>query len=292
MINDGRTNFLYLADTLKQKHPEFFSHFTTLLKQHKINFALLPGTKDIWARDYMPIQNSLGEFIRFMYTPDYLQSKKQAETITDSGPVCEKIGIETRPSEIILDGGNVIHHGSKIILCDKIIRENPTIQKKELTEQLRWLLRANQVIYIPIPSDDIFGHADGVVRFVKSNLVFINNYSGKDIKFREVLINVLNKSKIKFIELPYNPYKNKTHLDATGIYINYLEVGKVIFVPVYGMKEDEEALEIFRKVFSKKVIVPVRSNSIAKQGGVLNCISWNLKIKNSKQFFFNLLVQT
>ncbi len=88
---------------------------------------------------------------------------------------------------------------------------------------------------------------------------------------------VLEKAKLKYIEVPYNPYSNKTNLDAKGIYLNYLQMKDIIFVPVYGLKEDEQAIKILKSVFPKEKIVPVPSIEIAKQGGVLNCISWNVR---------------
>ncbi len=82
--------------------------------------------------------------------------------------------------------------------------------------------------------------------------------------------------------MPYNPYLNNKGLDATGIYLNYLQMKGIIFVPVFGLKEDKKALAIIKSVFPKENIVPVRSNEIARQGGVggggiLNCISWNIE---------------
>lgn len=280
MINDNYTNLLYLADTLVKKYPGFYKRFKSILEESKVQFALLPHTKDIWARDYMPIKNSLGDFINFKYQPDYLKSKKYENLITDVELVCSAIKIPLLHSDINLDGGNVIHYGSKVIMCDRALKENPGYTKKELIEKLRWLFRANQIIFIPTASDDLFGHADGVVRFVKSNLVLINKYGKNDKAYEEELKHVLSKAKLKFIELPYNPYNNKTNLDATGIYLNYLQMKGVIFVPVYGLREDEKSIAVLKSVFIKEKIIPVKSNEIAKQGGVLNCISWNVRLQD------------
>ncbi len=277
MINDSKTNFLYLADTLPKKHPQFYKRFHKVLHENKVKFALLPDTKDIWARDYMPIKNSLGDFINFKYQPDYLKSKKYESLITDVELVCSSIKIPLLHSDINLDGGNVIHYSSKVIMCDRVLKENPGYSKKELIEQLRWMFRAKQIIFIPTAPDDLFGHADGVVRFVKSNLVLINKYGKYDKAYEEELKHVLSKAKLKYIELPYNPYNNKTELDASSIYLNYLQMKGIIFVPVYGLKEDNKAIAILKSVFTKEKIIQVKSNEIAKQGGVLNCISWNIR---------------
>ncbi len=76
MITDSQTNFLYLADTLPKNYHSFFQQFEKALNDCSIKFELLPQTKDVWAVDYMPIQIDINKFVRFVYNPSYLQSKK------------------------------------------------------------------------------------------------------------------------------------------------------------------------------------------------------------------------
>ncbi len=120
MIPDNQTNFLYLADTLPKNYPSFFQQFEKVLNDCNINFELLPHAKDVWAVDYMPIQIDKNEFVRFMYNPSYLQSKKLLKTISDVDTICEKIGIGTIKSNILLDGGNVTRTTDKVIMINSI----------------------------------------------------------------------------------------------------------------------------------------------------------------------------
>jgi len=280
MINDCSTNFLYLADTLPKKHPQFYKRFTKLLNQHQIPFDLIPKTKDIWCRDYMPIQNALRKLICFEYSPDYLMDAPHLRT--DNQEVCNAMELNYYVNYVNLDGGNVIHYNNTVIMCDKVLNENAwKYDKKEVLQRLRHSFRANRIIFIPTASDDLFGHADGVVRFVNSKLVLINKYRKVDESYKIALINALNKAKLNYIEVPYNPYNNKTYTDATGIYLNFVQVSNVIFLPAFGLKEDDKAFKLFQKTFPKCKIVQVRSNNIAKQGGILNCISWNVVKEHS-----------
>jgi agmatine deiminase len=50
----------------------------------------------------------------------------------------------------------------------------------------------------------------------------------------------------------------------------------IVFVPKFGIKEDDIAVKAFEKIFGKP-IVQVDSSEIANDGGVLNCITWNIK---------------
>ena len=42
------------------------------LEHHGIPLRTIPGTQDIWCRDYMPIQVAEDRFVQFRYAPDYL----------------------------------------------------------------------------------------------------------------------------------------------------------------------------------------------------------------------------
>jgi agmatine deiminase len=274
MITDNETNFLYLADTLQKKQPTFFSRFEKVLNDNYIKFDLLPHTKDYWAVDFMPIQIHKNDFIRFVYNPDYLQKHKHL--ISDVDSICNEINLTCNKSEIVVDGGNVVRGTGKVIMCDKVFKENPIINKGELITQLLKSFEFEELIFIPTNPQDEFGHADGMVRFLNSDTVLINAYSDKDKELKDSLKSILKSSRLNWIEIPYNPYQNKTLLNAKGIYINYLQMKDVVFIPTFNMKEDNETIRLFEQLFKEKEIIPVDSREIAKEGGILNCITWNI----------------
>ncbi|MFA5287501.1 MAG: agmatine deiminase family protein, partial [Candidatus Omnitrophota bacterium] len=84
----------------------------------------------------------------------------------------------------------------------------------------------------------------------------------------------LMKVGLNKVLIPYSPISNDEY-DASGIYINYLQVGKTVIYPEYGIKEDSLAHKVFSRYFGNNAI-SIRANAIAKKGGVLNCISWNI----------------
>src|SRR5690554_3211207 len=283
MINDENTNKLYLADTLSEKYPAFYKELSELLNKCDINHELLKGTKDIWARDYMPIQVEKNKFVKFQYTPDYLNFKKYQNTISDVNTIWKQINKPVEEPDIVLDGGNVVHLNNKAILCDKIFKENPKYSRKELISKLRKLLKVDQLILVPQqPSDDI-GHADGMVRFLDDSTVIINDYAKEKEHFQRAFKLALDNARLDYIEIPYKPYDNKKTLHANGIYINYLQVGENIIVPQFKNSRNEEmtenkiVLEKFMRLFPKSQIHAIDSNDIAEEGGVLNCISWNIE---------------
>jgi agmatine deiminase len=277
MILDQQTNFLYLADSLLIKFPSFARSLEDKLSAEKISFTYLPGTKDVWAKDYMPIQISKDRFIQFVYQPDYLtDSAKWKKSISDVNKICAIIGLQRERSDIVLDGGNIIRCNNRIIMSNKVFSENSSFSEKNLIRALERLFEVDNIIFVPREIKDKIGHADGMVRFLNNNTVLINSYADEDKVFRLSIITALLSAGLEYETIPYNPYSNRSHLQANGVYINYLQMDKVIIVPVFGMKEDEWAVKTLESLFPASKVIPVNSNEIAKHGGVLNCISWNI----------------
>ncbi len=280
MITDSQTNFLYLAYTLAKNYPDFYIRFEKVLTDCNIEFALLPNTKDVWAVDYMPIQTDLNKFVRFTYNPSYLQTKKHLKTISNVDIICNEIGVDTFKTDIILDGGNVIRWTNKVIMTDRIFIENPTYKRKQLIKELHELLQVDKIFLVPEQPGDFTGHSDGMARFIDENTVVINDYKREKEWFYKAFEIAIHNSGLDYIKIPYNVYNNKSNDQANGDYINYLQMKNIIFIPTFGIKQDEEAVKQLETLFAGQKIVTIDSNEIANDGGILNCITWNIKKLN------------
>ncbi len=274
---------VYLSELLEEHFPECFNRLTAILKKHGIDYRLLKGTKDIWCRDYMPIQTESGKLIQFRYEPSYLKGKKEWEdSRSDWREVCRENGFEPVFSNINLDGGNVLLCSGRAIISDRIFTENPEYTNKEqLVKELSDLLEA-EVIIIPAQNDDYTGHADGMVRFVNHDTILGNNRADEYKYWVNGIEKVLKENNLKYIDVPFfYGYKDPKHLDnAIGIYVNYLEVGNLIILPVFEVEgnKDAEAIATFKQIFPEKIIETINYNDVALEGGVLNCSTWTYRI--------------
>ncbi|MBR4924659.1 MAG: agmatine deiminase family protein [Prevotella sp.] len=270
---------VYLSELLQERFPESFSRLASVLKKHSVEFRMLKGTKDIWCKDYMPIQTESGKLIQFRYEPSYLKGNKEWEdSRSDVKEVCRLNGFEPVFSNINLDGGNVLLCSGRAIVSDRIFTENPEYTDKEqLVKDLSDLLEA-EVIIIPAENDDLTGHADGMVRFVDRETILGNNRSEEYKYWTNGIEKVLKDYNLKYIDVPFfYSYKDSKHPDhAIGVYVNYLEISNLIVLPVFEVEgnKDEEAIAAFKQIFPDKIIETINFNDVALEGGVLNCTTW------------------
>ena len=273
---------VYLSGLLEERFPESYNRLTSVLKKHGVEYRLLKGTKDIWCKDYMPLQIESGKLIQFRYEPSYLKGNKEWENSrSDVREVCRQNGFEPIFSNINLDGGNVLLCSGRAIVSDRIFTENPEYSDKEqLVKELSNLLEA-EVIIIPAQKGDMTGHVDGMVRFVDRNTILGNNRSEEYKNWTNGIEKVLKDYNLNYIDVPFfHSYKDSKHPDhAIGVYVNYLEVGNLIILPFFEVEgnKDAEAIAAFKQIFSDKIIETINYNDVALEGGVLNCTTWTYK---------------
>src|SRR5687768_8332324 len=125
MIIDKETNFVYFSEILSTdcRFEETYLKIKSLLDKHRVHNGLLKGTKDIWCRDYMPVQIQENQFVQFRYEPSYLKECLHLQSIPKA--VLAHNDIQARYSDINLDGGNVLRWSDRAIITDRIFEENP-----------------------------------------------------------------------------------------------------------------------------------------------------------------------
>lgn len=286
---------VYISGLLSQNQ-EFYSDFKSLLLDRNIELIELPGTKDLWCRDFMPVRSARGSNLLFQYDPSYLKGEWEYKRTPRESiiKILQDLEIEFTPiDDIKLDGGNVVNYGNKVIMTDAVFIENEIkkdkVAQNELIKRLEDYFQSS-IIIIPHQPDDTLSHADGVVRFLDNNKVLVNNFSAvTHTKFKESkhyldnLFGALGRSGLDIIQVPYNPIDEigeDEMLAALGIYVNYLETKRHIFLPQFGNgfeEKDAEALQVFSELFKRvsKTVIPTYARPIALKAGVLNCITWN-----------------
>ena len=243
-----------------------------------------PNPKHIWARDYMPLQLDKGRFLSYRYRPDYL--KGYDGYIPQYRRICSDLGLEYIQTDIVLDGGNVVKCGSKVIMTDKIFKENPSWGRNDLVAELERLLQA-EIVLIPWDRYEMFGHADGMVRYIVGDSILLNNYADFDPYLRKQLLKALGPH-FSIAELHYGTALNKRFSWA---YINLLQTENCIFIPGLGLPEDSLAAEQIQGFFPDTNVIQIKDcQSLVLQGGALNCVTWNIYTENIKNHYNDIVL--
>lgn len=277
MITDKEANIVYFSEQLLDaKYLDAFNRIRLILDKHYIKYDFLKGTKDIWCRDYMPIQIDKGTFIQFRYEPEYLKERLDLQSIPKD--VLKANKLKANYSGINLDGGNVVRSSDSVIITNRIFKENND-PKEILLSKLEAILET-KVYLIPDIKNDMTGHSDGHVRFIDDKTVLVNSLDQELKYWQDGFKKMIKNSGFSYIEMPWFSYSDKYHKDtAIGIYVNYLEIGNLIVFPIFETHsdKDKEAFKVISEAFPNHIIEPVNINAIANEGGLLNCISWTIK---------------
>jgi len=187
-------------------------------------------------------------------------------------------GTKTK-TDIILDGGNIIKSSDCLIMTEKVFSENiKNYSPEELVEKLKLIFNVTKVVFIPKDGADVFGHADGMVRFLDEKTVLLNGYFEQyGLQFKKKLFGSLEEAELSWKFLKFNlrnPNKNN------WAYINFLQMKELLLIPKLNIAEDQMAIEQFYEFFpdyaSQNLIQQVDVTETVKDGGALNCISWNI----------------
>lgn len=297
MITDDHTNRVYFSSLLPEKCPVLNAHIADALRKRDIPFTYLKGTKDIWCRDYMPIQIEKDRLVFYRYTPDYLQDKagltlqtnpelvfqeesnelprllsmsveEEMHPIPISHPVFHRFELE-----LVMDGGNVVKCGNKVVMTDKVFVENKDKTPQEVQRQIEEAFQC-EVVFLPWDRNEEYGHSDGIIHCLGDNRVLMTNYADFDKCIVDKYLRILEK----YFDVTTLKYNVKRMHKRSWSYINFLQIGTLVLVPQLGIPEDEQALEQISSALPDCEIVGIPALEAVSRGGALNCLSWNIKV--------------
>lgn len=280
MITDNLTNTVYFSGKLPKKCPILNKGITEALRKYKIPFAYLSETKDIWCRDFMPIQIEKDLFGFYQYTPDYLNDPYGRKIQTDPMDVVQaeanhldRLLQKRKKIDLVMDGGNVVKCGDTVVMTDKVFVANNDKTRDEVERILHDAFHCD-ILFLPWDKEERYGHSDGIVHYAGNGKVLLTNYGDFSTYYFDKYRKILDK-RFEIITLKY---KVRRFHKRSWAYINFLQVKNLILVPQLGTEEDEQALEQISDTFPECDVIGIPALEAVRRGGALNCISWNVAI--------------
>ena len=278
MTTDNLTARVFFSGLMPKKCPILNGRIAEILTEKSVPFAYLSETKDIWCRDFMPIQIENDRFVFYKYTPDYLQDKTGLRLQTNPENVfhasanrIENLMQNATTIDLVMDGGNVVKCGDTVVMTEKVFFDNKDKTRDQVEGILKDAFRSD-ILFLPWDRNETFGHSDGIVHYAGDGKILLTNYDD----FSPYYYNRFRKALGKRFEVIPLKYKAKRPHATSWAYINFLQIGKLVLVPQLGIEEDKQALEQISSTLPDCEIVGIPALEAVRRGGALNCISWNI----------------
>ena len=255
--------------------------------ENKNLFFVEYETDDTWARDCSALcveDNLKVKLLDFTFNGwggKFEASKDNAMT--------KNINKDVTTHDFVLEGGAIESNGVDTILttsqCMLNKNRNAELDSIQITKKLNSFFGATKILYLNhgyLAGDDTDSHIDTLARFIdKSTIMYVKCEDKDDEHFTELrlmekeLQTIADDNNYRLIALPMCDaiYYEKERLPAT--YANFLFVNGAVLVPTYGVRQDEEVLQIFRDTFTDRDIVEVDCSVLIRQHGSLHCVTMN-----------------
>ena len=260
-------------------------------KPHPNLFFVKYKTNDTWARDCSCLcmrdkdETKLLNFTFNGWGNKFQSSKDNALSHAISN--CYKNSMED--IDFVLEGGALESNGADKLLTTTHSMLNANRNREtnaiEITKKLKSFFGMEHILYLNhgyLAGDDTDSHIDTLARFInKDTIMYVACHDETDEHYhqlqlmQEELSMIAQEQNLHLIPLPFPDaiYYDKERLPAT--YANFLFVNGAVLVPTYGVKQDQEAIEIFTKTFPTRKIIPIDCSVLIRQHGSLHCVSMN-----------------
>lgn len=262
------------------------------------------NSNDCWARDHGPISlytqgklelqnfhfNGWGN--KFVHNLDNAISSNMA-----------KLGgfsqTKLNDHELILEGGSIETDGQGTLLTTQTCllnkNRNPQLNQAQIEEKLKTIFGFKRILWLKsghLEGDDTDAHIDTLARFITPNHIVYCQAKPEDshyasLKAMESELKAFKQTNgeaytLTPLPLPSAIYNAQGHrLPAT--YANFLFINNRLLVPIYGVKEDQLALEQFRQALPNYPIEPINCREAIEQFGSLHCLTMQVHHEQSDE---------
>ncbi len=261
-------------------HTKFYEHFVSQLREyHEVRSLELP---DIWVRDFLPVQNvQTGELYQQFFDPRYANYTPK---FTDAIRMLVRSAFpHAKLCDVRIDGGNIVlSPDKKQAFClekQTIFRKSNPEQKEHVEQELKRALGVQEIVWLPQQKGDKIGHIDGYIQFLGGFLMegTVELYGGLTTGS---LLNDRATSLLRGYAQRENwdrvpllcKLDEENWLSANGLYVNFLETSRAVFVPQFDLPEDDKVISIMKE-YTNKPLVQVDCSKIAPYGGAVHCLT-------------------
>ncbi|MBN2870301.1 MAG: agmatine deiminase family protein, partial [Campylobacterales bacterium] len=161
----------------------------------------------------------------------------------------------------------------------------PHLSKEQTEEMLKKEFGVEQILWLNhgyLAGDDTDSHIDTLARFIDTDTIMYVKCDDAEDEHYEALQKM--EAELKQLRDPDGepfrlvplPMCSPAHYDGERLpatYANFLIINGAVLLPVYNDPHDAEAIEICRKAFKGRDIVPIDCSVLIRQHGSLHCVT-------------------
>jgi len=197
------------------------------------------------------------------------------------------------PVDFVLEGGSIESDGLGTLLttseCLLSPFRNPASDRAAIEQTLAELLGIDRVLWLNhgyLAGDDTDSHIDTLARFcAPDHICYVACPDVADEHYSALA--AMEEDLQEFRQRDGSPYKltalpwpdaifdtDGQRLPAT--YANFLIINKAVLLPIYGVPQDDDAIEIMAGIFPDREIIPIDCRLLIRQHGSLHCITMQI----------------
>ncbi|MEM9917218.1 MAG: agmatine deiminase family protein [Bacteroidota bacterium] len=192
----------------------------------------------------------------------------------------------------VLEGGSLESDGKGTLLttsqCLLSPNRNPHLSQQAIEQTLKSLLGLERILWLHnghLMGDDTDAHIDTLARFCdEATIAYVQCTNSADphfepLKAMELELRQLRQSNgapYRLVPLPLpTPIRAEDGHRLPATYANFLLLNGAVLVPVYGVAEDQLAMNCLQSLFPGREVLAVNCRALIEQHGSLHCISMN-----------------
>jgi agmatine deiminase len=195
-----------------------------------------------------------------------------------------------RPGGLVLEGGGLESDGQGTLLttaeCLLSLNRNPHLSKSQLERQLKNRFGLDRILWLHhgyLAGDDTDSHIDTLARFCDPETIAYVRCDDPTDEHRPALLEMEKELKsfrtaagrpYRLVPLPWPDacFAEDGHrLPAT--YANFLIINGAVLVPTYRVRQDAEALAVFKNLFPDRAVIGIDCRMLIEQHGSLHCVT-------------------
>lgn len=252
-------------------------------------------TADVWLRDYGPIfvKREVGLRADLAMTKWAFNAwgGKYASLLPDNSiplQLAPHLGMPLFEAGLVMEGGSieVNGHGTLMTTSQCLLNQNrnPRLSKLEIERALADFLGVRHFLWLGegIEADDTDGHVDDIARFVgPSTVVAAVEPDAEDPNHRPLAENLAALRKmtdqhgvpLEVVEFPMPGWFGDDEGRLPASYANFYVGNRVVLLPVFGHANDTRAIEIIRRLFPTRAVVPIFAGDLVHGMGTFHCVT-------------------